>query len=650
MKHNLPMLLVVCMPILFSHGSRAATAGAAQPFAPYFRAQTAEITAHCLADVRTLADWRARRAQYRRELEQMLGLWPMPKRTPLKPVITGKIEAAEFTVEKLDFQALPHLYVTANLYLPKHLEQPAPAILYVCGHAPMKADGVSFGNKTAYQHHGEWFARNGYVCLVIDSLQLGEIQGMHHGTYSKGQWWWNSRGYTPAGVEAWFGIRALDYLCSRPEVDKNRIGMTGRSGGGSYTWTVTALDDRVKVAAPVAGMTDLQNQVVDGAIEGHCDCMFFLNSYRWDFTAVAALIAPRPLLIANSDKDTLFPLDGVVRLYMKTRRIYQLYGRTNRLGLLITDGPHADTQDLQLPVFRWFNRYLKGEDPIIAMAATPFFKPAQLRVFDKLPSDQINTKIQYLFVPEARPAAIEQSGWPSAQERTVLLHRLREKVFRGWPEAPASVQPLLEGRSERGGLVYRRYELNIQPGITLPLWLVTGARNRTPRKIALTVLDAQSWTPAEDPNDPWAGPPGITPEEKSRMRAQGMALAFFAPRGINPAAWTTDKFKATQVRRRFMLLGQTLDGMRVWDIRCAARALASLPEFRKSSLVVRGEGTMGINAAYAALFEPEIGRLELAKLPKSHTDGPDYLNVLRVWDIPQMLQMLGDRAQRRSWQ
>ena len=108
---------------------------------------------------------------------------------------------------------------------------------------------MSFGNKTGYQHHGEWFARNGYVCLIIDSLQLGEIPGLHHGTHHLGQWWWNARGYTPAGVEAWFGIRALDYLCSRPEVDAERIGLTGRSGGGSYSWTIAALDDRVKVAA-----------------------------------------------------------------------------------------------------------------------------------------------------------------------------------------------------------------------------------------------------------------------------------------------------------------------------------------------------------------------------------------------------------------
>ena len=83
--------------------------------------------------------------------------------------------------------------------------------------------------------------------------------------------------------------------------------MTGRSGGGSYTWTVAALDDRVRVAAPVAGITDLQNHVVDGAVDGHCDCMFYVNTYRWDFPTAAALLAPRPLLICNSDKDTDLP-------------------------------------------------------------------------------------------------------------------------------------------------------------------------------------------------------------------------------------------------------------------------------------------------------------------------------------------------------
>ena len=141
-------------------------------------------------------------------------------------------------VENLHFQSQPGLYVTGNLYRPKKIEGKLPAILYLCGHGGVKKDGVSYGNKVHYQHHGAWFARHGYVCLTIDSLQLGEIEGIHHGTYQYDMWWWLNRGYTPAGVEAWNCIRALDYLQSRADVDPEKLGVTGRSGGGAYSWWI----------------------------------------------------------------------------------------------------------------------------------------------------------------------------------------------------------------------------------------------------------------------------------------------------------------------------------------------------------------------------------------------------------------------------
>src|SRR5262249_36953765 len=148
----------------------------------------------------------------------------------------------------------------------KRLEK-LPAILYVCGHSARGRDG----NKTAFQDHGYWFANNGYICLIVDTLQLGEIPGGHHGTYwrttghykawgltpkpeTEARWGWLSRGYTPAGVECWNGVRGIDYLVSRPDVDPKRIGVTGISGGGAATFWVAAADERVQVAVPVSGM------------------------------------------------------------------------------------------------------------------------------------------------------------------------------------------------------------------------------------------------------------------------------------------------------------------------------------------------------------------------------------------------------------
>jgi len=146
----------------------------------------------------------------------------------------------------------------------------------------MMKDGVSLGNKAGYSTTAN--VREAW--LRLSHHRHGATRrdrGEHHGTYSKGKWWWVSRGYTPAGVEAWDGIRGLDYLVSRPDVDPERLGVTGRSGGGAYSWWIAALDERVKVAAPTAGITTLRNHVIDGAIEGHCDCMFFVNTYRWDY-------------------------------------------------------------------------------------------------------------------------------------------------------------------------------------------------------------------------------------------------------------------------------------------------------------------------------------------------------------------------------
>src|SRR5438309_4124014 len=119
----------------------------------YFEFQVAQIARHAREKMQDKAGWLAQRDEYRRQLAEMLGLWPQPPRTPLQPVITGTLDAPQFRVEKVQFQSRPGLYVTADLYLPKGLKEPAPAILYVCGHSAVKVNGVSYGNKTAFEHH-----------------------------------------------------------------------------------------------------------------------------------------------------------------------------------------------------------------------------------------------------------------------------------------------------------------------------------------------------------------------------------------------------------------------------------------------------------------------------------------------------------------
>jgi len=663
------VLLFMSLQCLAADRSVIGTSRGDQMLAEYFRTQTARLRDQCLADIKTLEDWEKNRIVYRKQLFEMLGLDPLGEKTDLKPVITGKVEHDQFTVEKIHYQSRPGLYVTGNLYVPKGLKKPAPTILYVCGHSAGTKNGIRYGNKAPYQHHPAWFARHGYVCFIIDTVHRGEIEGIHHGTYRYKMWWWNSRGYTPAGVEAWNCIRALDYLQMRKEVDKDRIGVTGISGGGAYSWWIAAVDDRIKVAVPVAGITDLQNHVVDGCVEGHCDCMYLVNTYRWDYPLVAALVAPRPLLISNSDKDSIFPLDGVLRLHEKVRRIYRLYNAEKNLGLHITEGPHKDTQQTRVHTFSWFNRFLKGENPLIDEPAVPFFQWPQLKVFDspaaagKLPADQINIQIHESFVPKAPQPSVPQSAVEWAKQRKAWMKALREKSFRGWPRraqaGPLDIERLFSVK--RGGIHFSAFDFTSQSHVRLRLYLVHLAGLDKPKMVTLNVLDEQGWTEwlaamrigfADELSDQTLP----EPDKNAFQRYQEMfknnkdTLAYLAPRGIGPTAWNTDERKRTQIRRRFMLLGQTIDGMRVWDVRRAVQTLRTLDSAGEVPMALQGNGRMAGIVLYASLFEPDIARLDLWHLPDSHRDGPAFLNVLRYLDIPQTVAMAAERSQIRFYQ
>jgi len=634
----------------------------------YFELETAKIEKAALSDVKTLADWKKRQQTARKRMFEMLGLDPKPARTPLKPVVTGKVDHAEFTVEKLHFQSRPRLYVTGNLYVPKKRSGKLPAILYVCGHGRVKKNGISYGNKATYQHHGAWFARNGYVCLVIDTLQLGEIEGIHHGTYRYGMWWWNARGYSSAAVESWNCIRALDYLQSRPEVDGEKLGVTGRSGGGAYSWWISALDERIQCAVPVAGIASLRNHVVDGCVEGHCDCMFPVNTYRWDFAEIAALVAPRPLLITNSDKDNIFPLHGVVDVYTKTRRIYELYGKLGNIGLQISEGPHKDTQELRVAAFHWFNRHLKGTDPLIETAAVKLFQPEQLKVFKELPKDEINTKIQETFVPTAGepkvPATFNE--WVEMQHR--CMQALRYKVFRGWPSthmqpiaAHLDLKPAFS--ADRDGIHFAAYDFTSQEPIRLRLYVAhrAGLKPADLDLVVLNALDEKGWKEfaatmatgfsdqLKDENPPAADKKGY--EALAKMfKSFKWGMAYVAPRGIGPTAWNPSERKQTQIRRRFMLLGQTRDGMQTWDVVRAAAALRAVDGFTKVPLWMQGEREMAGITLYASLLTPTVRRLDLHHLSKTHRTGPIYLNVLRYLDVPSAVAIAAERSQVRIYQ
>lgn len=630
--------------------------------AEYLEQRTVQIEDSFLAEVESKDDWNRMKESYREQLGEMLGLSPDRPRADLKATVTGKLQGDGFIVEKLHYQSSPGLYVTGNLYLPadRKKDEKFPAILYVCGHGRVKKDGVSFGNKVHYHHHGAWFARNGYVCLTLDTIQLGEIEGIHHGTYSKNMWWWVSRGYTPAGVEAWNGIRGIDYLQSRSEVDPERIGVTGRSGGGAYSWWIAALDERVKAAVPVAGITSMRNHVVDGCVESHCDCMYQVNSKRWDFAMISSLVAPRPLLISNTDKDGIFPLEGVLDIHAKTRKLYRLLGAEGNLGLQIAEGPHKDTQDLRVHAFSWFNRFLKKQNPppLIDKPATKYFEPEQLKVFKKNPADEKTSSIHETFVPVASAPPIPKGRDAWEKYRDKVRKELDEKVLGAWPKKSPEAKGETLADLSSGGIRFSVHRFVSQEPWKLSLYLVhrDGLARENLDLVVLNVLDADGWNDfAASYGKPFGKgfPKGLQlpahdakafDSERKMFKNHKWAMAYVVPRGIGPTAWSGDARKRNQILRRFYLLGETLDSMRAYDVVRCAGTLRSVEGMSKVPLWMQANGQMAANLLYASLHIPAVTRLDLHDLPRSHREGPAYLNVLRVLDLPQAVALASERT------
>lgn len=610
---------------------------------------TARIERACRLEIESTEPLPVRQARWRARFLEMMGLSPLPERTPLSPVITGTTQTSRFRVEKIHFQSRPGLYVTANLYLPAQGQGPFPAVLYVCGHSTLVreekgADGkttrVAYGSKVPYQHHPAQFAENGYACLIIDTLQLGEIEGTHHGTYSQKRWWWHDRGYTPAGVELWNAIRALDYLQSRPEVDPARLAVTGRSGGGATSWWLAAADTRVRAAVPVAGLSDLRGHIIQGEMEpnqrgcitGHCDCMYFHNVAGMDFAQIIALCAPRATLLGNSDQDGIFPVAGYRRPAALARLAFAQAGKPDLLALMETAGGHIDTPELRQGAMGWIDSHAARIPTHSLGNSKPApLEPPQLRVFDRIPANERNTTVDEWFVPRAShpvPQTAGQADQWLATEPDRLRGELLRTSFAHWP-MNHTTPPRLISSQTTGNRLHQAWSIGVEPGLELPVRISSPASPGVMGPVRVRILDEAEWQAraSTDTNPALPGESGIT--------------VWVTPRGIGPTAWSDThagpdgKPRPHMLRRRLALLGATVESGQVFDIIQVLRSLAMIPETTSRPLYLSGQGDMGINALYASLFHPGIEKLDISQPPASHAQGPHYLHVLRWLDIPQ---------------
>ncbi len=601
----------------------------------YLMRVASEITHNSLADIHTLDDWKQVREQRYQELTEMLSLYDVPlngERPPLNVKQTGVIQKDNYKIIKLYYESLPHLYVPANLYVPNAISHKAPAILYPCGHSRTQ--------KVHYQPHPRKFAELGFVALVFETIQWGEVYGSHWGCYTEGQFQWYSRGYTPGGVELWNGIRGIDLLCSLDYVDPNNIGVTGISGGGSQSWYIGAVDRRVKAVAPVCGCCTLESHIRQRMIDGHCDCMAPINTKLIDYHDIGALIAPRPLLIAQADRDGLNSIEGVKQsvAYMKT--IYELYGAEDNISLVVTPGGHSYHQISRTQIFSFLMKHLMGKDVPpsetgdVDESEESLLAQEELKVYvDGPPEDDRTKTIQETFVKAAAPPEIETvDEWK--KQKAHVIDFLKDNTFYAFPKKPCDLSLRLEYRSrsnETSGI--NDYTFVPEEGFRLTFewnWKDTGAEKK-PVLLVLRSPNEKRWASESFSN-------GLRPE---------WTRAYLQVRGVGETSWSQGL--QWHIRRASAWTGRTIASMRVYDVLRCIEALRSMDQVDPDNIALAARGEMAAVALYAALLDGRLESVYLQNPPAtqnapSQTDGTgpaiELLNCLRATDLPQAVGYL----------
>jgi cephalosporin-C deacetylase-like acetyl esterase len=284
---------------------------------------------------------------------------PFPQKTPLNAKVTGKLDRDAYTIEKVVFESRPQFFVTANLYLPK-AKEPRPGVVGSCGHSHTgKAE-------PAYQSFCQGLARMGYVVLIFDPI--GQAERLQYAHVEKGERPGVGVGeHLLAGNQqflvgdffgtwrVWDGIRALDYLLSRPEVDPKHVGITGNSGGGTMTTWLCGLDSRWTMAAPGCFVTTMRRNLENELPQDTEQCPPHAMALGLDHADFLACMAPKPVVILAKEKD-YFDVRGAEEAYRRLKRIYGLLGAEDNVKLHVGPTGHGYTIENREAMYQWFNK------------------------------------------------------------------------------------------------------------------------------------------------------------------------------------------------------------------------------------------------------------------------------------------------------
>ncbi len=619
--------------------------------------ETLAARARTVDSLSTEAAVAERRAYIRRRMIEAVG--GLPERTPLNARVVGKLERPGYTIEKVIFESQPNFFVTANLYLPKAGRPPYPAVLYPLGHER--------GGKS----HETWqimlgsLAAKGYVALAWDPLGQGERAQMYDEDFEERKLVRSTTEHTVLGIQClltgdnlarytiWDGLRALDYLLSRPEVDVQRVACTGNSGGGTHTAYLSALDDRIRVAAPSCYITSWSHLLRTIGPQDAEQVLLPWLAAGLDHGDFVLAFAPKPYLMLSAIRD-FFSISGARATFQQTKALYERLGAGGKLSMSEVDQGHGYHQLNRLAAYDWFARWLKGQED---RAPEPEIEIAQFEDLACTSTGQVANSLggETVYNLNRKRAAALNPGLPGiagAGDLDGFRRQIRGRIHQwsGIDYQPAAVEVRPYGRIAREGYHIDKLVYESEPGILIPaLLFVPGAGPA--RKPAIVYVDGEG-------KSAQAAPGG----DLEWFVRQGHVVLAIDARGAGETRRQSEEYGSDWPRyfgdyesaMTALLLGETLAGMRAADVLRGVDLLGRRPEVEPERIYAVGRGAGAIPALFAAALDERIGRVAIEDGLATYRSVVEHRihrgifenvipGILKAFDLPDVVASLAPR-------
>lgn len=536
---------------------------------------------------------------------------------PLNPRSTGEIDGGEYIIEKVMYESFPRYFVTASVYRPKAAGR-YPAILFSMGHW---TEGKAIAQTIAGN-----LARNGFVVLAYDPVGQGERMQAYNPHFGPQQFGTTDQ-HILAGAQALLtgksmasymihdAKRSIDYLISRPDVDPERIGATGCSGGGTITTFISGVDPRVKVAAPACYITSFELLFKGSVGDSEQSTPGFLAS-GLDQVDFIEMFAPKPWLILSTRED-FFPLEGTKRAYEEAKRWYKLFGAEERVSWIVGPGGHGMPLEVREGLYTWMSRWLKG--------ATSPVKEQAVRV---LPEQELWSTAtgQVSGMKDVRDLwQVIQSEAKSGEADPIPAIR---KLVPPAKSAP-SIKTIAE--ESKPAFLCQTLSITVEPGLEIDATLLIP--HKQGKKPAAIVIET--------------GPK--LSDVAVEMAEAGAVVLALRPRGIEDRNDRRALIPDWLTNTRALLIGRNLPAMRTSDILAGVRLLEERGDI--SHIVGAAKGSAGVWMLMAAAVDNRLTRVWIDGTPHSFRaalDGPAHRDLHDAllpgveWDLPKLQAALGE--------